>query len=147
MSDKPQLWYQIDQVVVRASNNMASQVARGVGTEPDDWSPTDEILELFANALWSDEAKAAAGKHLYDERSIELDQDGDDDWDILPWQDEWIEGAESALIGALVAVGVIAGPPTCRVCGCTDDHACEGGCWWVEPDLCSACAEENGGAS
>jgi hypothetical protein len=30
---------------------------------------------------------------------------------------------------------------SCRVCGCTDDHACEGGCSWVEPDLCSACAE------
>ncbi len=30
---------------------------------------------------------------------------------------------------------------TCRVCGCTDDNACLGGCWWVEPDLCSRCAE------
>ncbi|WP_449240565.1 hypothetical protein [Desulfoscipio gibsoniae] len=30
---------------------------------------------------------------------------------------------------------------TCRVCGCTDDNACPGGCWWVEPDLCSRCAE------
>ncbi len=39
----------------------------------------------------------------------------------------------------------------CRVCGCTDDNACivEGGegediistCYWVEADLCSACAE------
>lgn len=29
----------------------------------------------------------------------------------------------------------------CRVCGCTDDQACEGGCYWVEPDLCSACVE------
>ncbi len=27
----------------------------------------------------------------------------------------------------------------CRVCGCTDDHACAGGCYWVEPDLCSRC--------
>jgi len=31
----------------------------------------------------------------------------------------------------------------CRVCGCTDDRACEGGCWWVEDpaggDLCSRC--------
>lgn len=27
----------------------------------------------------------------------------------------------------------------CRVCGCTDDHACPGGCYWVEKDLCSAC--------
>ncbi|SMF82920.1 hypothetical protein SAMN06265365_14818 [Tistlia consotensis] len=32
----------------------------------------------------------------------------------------------------------------CRSCGCTQAAACEmadgGGCWWVEPDLCSACA-------
>jgi len=28
----------------------------------------------------------------------------------------------------------------CRVCGCTDTAPCTGGCWWVEPDLCSACA-------
>jgi ParB/RepB/Spo0J family partition protein len=31
-------------------------------------------------------------------------------------------------------------PGTCRMCGCTDEEACEGGCSWVEPDLCSACA-------
>lgn len=30
---------------------------------------------------------------------------------------------------------------TCRVCGCTDDHACPGGCCWVEDDLCSACVD------
>lgn len=32
----------------------------------------------------------------------------------------------------------------CRVCGCTDEEGCEGpvfGCWWVEPDLCSQCAD------
>lgn len=34
-----------------------------------------------------------------------------------------------------------AGGGTCRACGCTDDHACEGGCFWVEDDLCSQCAE------
>jgi hypothetical protein len=28
----------------------------------------------------------------------------------------------------------------CRVCGCTEWNACEGGCRWVEKDLCSACA-------
>jgi hypothetical protein len=27
----------------------------------------------------------------------------------------------------------------CRVCGCTSLQACEGGCWWVESDLCSGC--------
>lgn len=36
--------------------------------------------------------------------------------------------------------------PACRVCGCTEDAACEGGCCWV-PDpaggeLCSTCAAE-----
>jgi len=32
-------------------------------------------------------------------------------------------------------------PGTCRVCGCTDDHACPEGCSWVDRDhtLCSAC--------
>jgi hypothetical protein len=32
---------------------------------------------------------------------------------------------------------------TCRICGCDDEHACEGGCMWVpDPaggDLCSTC--------
>jgi hypothetical protein len=30
----------------------------------------------------------------------------------------------------------------CRVCGCTEDHACEtdeGPCAWAEPGLCTAC--------
>ena len=31
----------------------------------------------------------------------------------------------------------------CRSCGCSDDDACEteaGRCFWIEADLCSACA-------
>ena len=28
----------------------------------------------------------------------------------------------------------------CKYCGCTDDHACEGGCSWVAKDVCSKCA-------
>jgi len=36
-------------------------------------------------------------------------------------------------------------PGVCRVCGCTNQHACwdpvtERPCHWVEPDLCSVCA-------
>ena len=31
--------------------------------------------------------------------------------------------------------------PVCRVCGCTQNNACPNGCWWVEEDLCSHCAE------
>jgi len=30
----------------------------------------------------------------------------------------------------------------CRACGCSDDAACVGGCWWVVPgELCSTCAD------
>lgn len=31
---------------------------------------------------------------------------------------------------------------TCRVCGCTDDAACPGGCSWAEPGLCSNCVDK-----
>lgn len=27
----------------------------------------------------------------------------------------------------------------CRVCGCTDERACAGGCSWVDGDICSGC--------
>ena len=33
------------------------------------------------------------------------------------------------------------GREVCRSCGCTDDHACQCGCYWSKPGLCSACAE------
>jgi hypothetical protein len=38
---------------------------------------------------------------------------------------------------------------TCRVCGCTDEAACPGGCAWVpgEPDLCTACLPNHGHAA
>ena len=29
--------------------------------------------------------------------------------------------------------------PICRVCGCSEAAACEGGCAWARPDLCTAC--------
>ena len=32
----------------------------------------------------------------------------------------------------------------CRACGCTQERACPGGCYWVEPDLCSTCADREG---
>jgi hypothetical protein len=31
---------------------------------------------------------------------------------------------------------------TCRICGCDEQHACKGGCFWVEDDLCSQCQEK-----
>lgn len=33
------------------------------------------------------------------------------------------------------------GERTCRVCGCTDQHGCPNGCFWVADDLCSNCGD------
>lgn len=35
-------------------------------------------------------------------------------------------------------------PGVCRICGCTDDYACHGGCYWVDDTktLCSQCSHE-----
>lgn len=35
----------------------------------------------------------------------------------------------------------------CRECGCTQDEACEGGCYWVEDRLCSQCRPRIGVSS
>jgi len=46
----------------------------------------------------------------------------------------WAMGARAWRNSAL-------GRQICRICGCWDLEACEGGCSWAEADLCSACAE------
>jgi hypothetical protein len=28
----------------------------------------------------------------------------------------------------------------CLICGCTEDAACDGGCWWSYVNICSNCA-------
>lgn len=44
------------------------------------------------------------------------------------------------LHGRAHALARVTGLRFCRVCGCTDDAACQpGSCFWVEADLCSAC--------
>ena len=30
----------------------------------------------------------------------------------------------------------------CKECGCSDKNPCKGGCYWVEPELCSKCEEK-----
>jgi hypothetical protein len=36
-------------------------------------------------------------------------------------------------------------PEVCRGCGCTDERACPGGCFWVGRGLCSRCVAGFGG--
>lgn len=41
------------------------------------------------------------------------------------------------------AVQITVEPITvCRKCSCSEERACEGGCYWVESDLCSKCTPE-----
>lgn len=55
--------------------------------------------------------------------------------------------AEAWRMGADVACNGLAERRTCRICGCWDQEACEGGCWRVEDDLCSSCQTVAGPAN
>lgn len=65
-------------------------------------------------------------------------------------EEAFLESAgRHAIQAAAIAAELLPAPPedvkACRECGCTDDHACPGGCSWVqvpegEAPLCSACA-------
>jgi len=52
---------------------------------------------------------------------------------------------EQVQLTRTVSDASIAGDPACRVCGCTENDPCPGGCMWVaDPkmlgELCSSCA-------
>ena len=54
-------------------------------------------------------------------------------------------GASSDAAERMLAEDLAATPArTCRQCGCTDNAACWPACHWVEPDLCSSCADAGG---
>lgn len=56
---------------------------------------------------------------------------------------EWVRRHGSGPVEAVVEAqaAVVAEVRACRVCGCTDAEACEGGCSWVDLDLCSSCLQ------
>lgn len=43
------------------------------------------------------------------------------------------------MMGARVVINTAKGRPCCRICGCTETEACEGGRAWAEPGLCTRC--------
>jgi hypothetical protein len=51
-----------------------------------------------------------------------------------------LEGVTPESSVDILAAAAEEGPRTCQRCGCTDDRACQGGCYWVSSDLCSQCA-------
>ena len=50
-----------------------------------------------------------------------------------------LTGADVEVLDEVMLPAPVPVVRACRVCGCTEDRACEGGCSWAEPDLCSAC--------
>jgi len=44
------------------------------------------------------------------------------------------------MMGARAVLNVAQGRRTCRLCGCWELEACEGGCGWAGADICTACA-------
>lgn len=58
--------------------------------------------------LLDDDVIEAAARNMFDSRVIDLDQDGDGDWDDLPdeWQHEWREGARAALEAAVARLAL-----------------------------------------
>jgi hypothetical protein len=47
---------------------------------------------------------------------------------------------EVALGAMAMSQPAIRAGQACRVCGCTNERACPGGCSWIAIDLCSQCA-------
>jgi hypothetical protein len=48
-------------------------------------------------------------------------------------------GKPKAVFATMRGYDVADGGLQCRVCGCTENDACEDGCCWVEASLCSSC--------
>lgn len=45
------------------------------------------------------------------------------------------------MMGARAVMNAYAGRHPCRICGCWELEACDQGCGWAEPGLCTVCAE------
>ena len=103
-------------------------------------------IECFANIV-----RITDGVSEYDLSQPQADDGNDDDVALAQVAAEYINLRGDALPYTLVrGDGVVwfedktmekDAVRHCRVCNCTDDQACPGGCSWVGPDLCSACEE------
>lgn len=85
--------------------------------------PPDLFLGLLANFTEGDAERLGA--------RLQAEFDGDTDAML----------AAAWSMGARAYCNVTLGRHICRICGCWELEACDGGCWWAEDDLCSTCAE------
>ena len=98
------------------------------------WDGQDEIGQAALNL-----ALCCAGSDRHDNRRLLFGRSENLAWASL--QRAFGKHASEALERSPLPL-----PPaklfarSCRICGCTDDRACKGGCHWIDRDLCSACA-------
>lgn len=102
---------------------------------PYDCAWRDAIDELIQGAKTEDD-RAVHFFNALNEADIKYRIYSDGSMDYLNEE----EKARGEAILARIEAKANEGIQRCRVCGCTDDRACPGGCYWVETDLCSACA-------
>lgn len=94
---------------------------------------SEEMIE-FARRLYAEEPEQALEKLF--ERPFPTWEQLTDEARVL-----YLQRAEQAF--RIIISMMAEQEQTCRVCGCTDDNACPGGCSWAEPGLCSACVDKD----
>jgi ParB family chromosome partitioning protein len=124
---------------------MVAQAARIMSASWDDYSVIDQICDLFGWTPptfeeWSQEDQVMA--YLVEKlKTLNYDDLKRALFVALLWPVGKGDYVYQLTLGTGANSQDEPGTSTwvCRVCGCTDDHACEGGCSWVEKDLCSQC--------
>jgi hypothetical protein len=90
-----------------------------------------------------DVARNLAEFRLKQPRSLEVDVSCSEGCKDEAFSEDLVRRVTAiAAAGLAQFAGLRAFVQTCRVCGCTDAHACAGGCSWATPSLCSACAKK-----
>lgn len=112
-------------VIAKVTYTAGAYIARGGGKAHSSTTSNYSAARGLADKLgFSASADVAFKQHTAPDRTV---------FDIVEVQ--------AGTAGARAECGCAPrGGAHCRKCGCTDLQACAGGCWWVEPDLCSSCA-------
>ncbi|HZU87410.1 MAG TPA: phage Gp37/Gp68 family protein [Anaerolineaceae bacterium] len=118
-----------------------------------------EHVDLCVNALAGKYAPAWAGRKTRTDKSLAELYAGKLDWVICggesgpgarPMHPDWVMGLRDQCTSADVPFFFKQWgewhprhknefETVCQVCGCSDERACEGGCYWVSCELCSKC--------
>lgn len=97
--------------------------SQGVIVEP-------ELVQPIVRVQWDDHPGRS-----FTTNSVNLDPVLDGDLSMLPVPAAAVRSVRVRERDRAKA----SGEQVCRLCLCSEKDACPGGCFWVAPDLCSAC--------